>query len=241
MPRSSWVMYPRFTLPIQVHNLHLRLGNSRSMEKVSLLNTCSTYEQGGRQLVREEIQEGCGGRNVLGKVTHQLPKCPLVRKISKHCDLHLRAGLWVIPQWFWYSVSILCYKVPWTPPATQRQSLKKSSQRPWLAPGFKPQFPSDQPGVSCCSQRTERGGRERGGGDTAAVSSGLLDGINQFCPSASPSSSLDIRACPSGASPFSTVFFLSDVSLLHSNPPYQDCDFLQTESGPHFSWSSLQC
>lgn len=33
---------------------------------------------------------------------------------------------------------------------------QESSQRPWLAPGFKPQFPSDQPGVSCCSQRTER-------------------------------------------------------------------------------------
>lgn len=73
------------------------------------------------------------------------------------------------------------------------------------------QFPSDQLVVSCCSQKTERGGRERGGGDTAAVSLGLLDGINQFCPSASPSSSLDIRACPSGVSPFSTIFFVSDV------------------------------
>lgn len=112
MPQSSCVTCPRFTLPIKVHNLHLSLGNSQSMEKVSLLNICSTYEQGGRRLVREEIQEERGGRNVLGKVTHQLPKCPLVRKISKHCDLHLRAGIWVIPQWFWHSSLLSVIRSP---------------------------------------------------------------------------------------------------------------------------------
>lgn len=59
------------------------------MEKVRLLNTSQFTSKVGGKVVREEIQEECDGRDVLGKVTHQLPKCPLVRKISKHCDLHL--------------------------------------------------------------------------------------------------------------------------------------------------------
>lgn len=141
------------------------------------------------------------------------------------------------PQWFWYSVSILCYKVPWTPLATQRQSLKSHHKDHGWPQVLSHSFLLISLELAAVP-REQRGGQGEGRRRHSRGVLGLLDGINQSCLSASPSSSLNISLSIWCHPP---LYCILPVSLLYSNPPYQVWDFLQTEAGPHFSWSSLQC